>query len=1676
MPTPTIQRSVSSVWTIAFVMVCFFSARSQNASSGWVHAMEDQKAFIENRSQFDGLNRTDDQILYAIDHGDTKIFFTEKGITYLFTETEKKSEEELESEHPDWEKLSHAERERLEHEVEATTDVVHMLWVAPSSELKVVSEDKREDYYNYSVGDHSIDGIPAFKRIKYQNVFDGIDVLFEFHPEDGIKYSFIIRPGADPSQIAMRYESVNGQQLDEDGTLHLPTVFGDILEHAPVSFYKDGGQKIPSGFVLDGNIIHFQLDNYDPSRSVVIDPWVQTPTLASSNSVWECDVDQSSNVYIIGGENPLKLLKYNSGGALQWTFSTAYDTVGGDWLGCMATDFNGNSFVSNGSSAALTKVNSAGSQQFNVNGAGLSDEYWTISFNCDQTKLIIGGTTASGLFDLKAGIFDVSPSNGSILNTQAVAIGSTTSFPPTVQEVRSLSPSKNSRYYFLTHDTIGAIDQSFSPCYSGEPIFKEDHGYHLGYKMENYRPNNGNAGIRAIRANDSFVYTHNGTTVHKRSLINGAILGSATIPGGQSSTSLGLNVISNCGIDIDDCGNVYVGSTNGVYKYDANLNLITSSSTSFKVYAVKVNYNGEVVACGSTGTNADVNRTGYVQSLAMSACAPLENICCDPNICPAGPFCQTDAPVTLTAGDPGGVWAGDGITNSSTGVFDPSVAGPGVHTISYTLPCGADSIYISVSACTPLEVCLENNGDLTVLNGTGPYTWDEWVTGISTPITNQAECEACGYTWVPFVNTCSGGTTCASSAGWSNFATGTTVTPTNYPVRVVDAVGDSLVINDPNTLTPCTQCALPTVTYTTQDPACEGGADGSIDLTVTGASTYDFAWDNSATTEDISNLTAGGYQVTITDQTDQTCDTTFTVTLNDGTSPTISGISITDASCGNADGQIDVTAATATQFSSDGGTNFQASGSFPALAAGSYDIVVEDANGCQADSTVSVNNANGPSIDNLASTDPNCGASDGTIDITASGGATPLQYSIDNGVTFQSSGSFTGLNAGSFDIVVEDANGCQAVDQIDLNSSGGPTIDNVSTTDATCGVSNGQIDITASGGTPPLSYSIDNGTTTQTTSSFTGLAAGTYDVVVDDGQGCPATQQVTLNSSGGATIDNVAVTDATCGQADGQIDITASGGTAPLQYSTDNGLTFQNGSQFTGLLAGNYDLVVEDASGCQTTQSASVANGGAPTISSITPTDALCKGDCNGSIDVVAVGATQYSIDNGTTFQATGTFTGICAGTYDVVVDDGAGCQAFGQAVVGEPAAVTASSTSTDATCSGACDGTITVNAGGGVSPYQYSIDNGSSFQGSGNFASVCDGSYSIVVEDANGCQQTANETVNVPNPITFNFSTVDVTCFNDCDGSASVTVAGGTSPYSYSWSSLTGTGSTQSAVCAGTYTLTITDDSGCSVDTTFQITQPALVAIENVLVTAEGCEGDCDGSIIIQSSAANAFSIDGGDTFEPTADFLDLCSGDYAIMVLDTISGCGNSDSVAVAPGAHVVSDFVPRPDVVSEFDSEILFDNNSIGATMYEWHFGDENFSYDENPSYDFQNEPGTYLVCLVADNGLGCIDTSCKYVDVTPIFTIYVPNAFTPDVTTGKNDVFLPIIGGDYPDTYHLQIFDRWGERVFETNNIDTGWDGTYKDKQVQKGVYVWMIEVEKVEGGFNRKFVGHVSVVR
>ncbi|MBL7935253.1 MAG: T9SS type A sorting domain-containing protein, partial [Bacteroidia bacterium] len=454
--------------------------------------------------------------------------------------------------------------------------------------------------------------------------------------------------------------------------------------------------------------------------TVIIDPWIQTPAFASNlDCVWECEKDGAGNVYLIGGTNPMQLKKYNSTGVLQWTYNTPYDTTA--WLGTFAVDNVGNSYVTQGSAAQIVKVSPAGAVLWNNTNpfpTMILTEFWSLAFNCDQTKLIIGGTGGSYIPPYPY-IYEINMANGNVVSSVKVAgaksLGS---------EVRAIAPSGNGRYYFLTHDSIGYINQAFSSCpYSSSAGPRTNNSYTLSYKCENFRYDN--AGIAAIKANTSFVYTHWGDRLDKRSLATGAIVASVAIPSG------GFNggAVQNSGIDIDNCGNVYVGSTNAVVKYDGNtLTQLAIYPTTYIVYDIVINSNGDIVACGSTGNSSIPIRSGYIESISTGTCMPMTQVCCDASICSQNNFCINDLPTTLQTTSAGGAWSGTGISN--LGVFDPAMAGIGTHIIKYTLPCGSDSITATVHSCYTISVCI-TSGSLTALGGNGNYLWTSSTTSIN---------------------------------------------------------------------------------------------------------------------------------------------------------------------------------------------------------------------------------------------------------------------------------------------------------------------------------------------------------------------------------------------------------------------------------------------------------------------------------------------------------------------------------------------------------------------------------------------------------------------------------------------------------------------------------------------------------------------------------------------------------------------------------------------------------------------------------------------------------------------------------------------------------------------------------------------------------------------------------
>ena len=364
----------------------------------------------------------------------------------------------------------------------------------------------------------------------------------------------------------------------------------------------------------------------------------------------------------------------------------------------------------------------------------------------------------------------------------------------------------------------------------------------------------------------------------------------------------------------------------------------------------------------------------------------------------------------------------------------------------------------------------------------------------------------------------------------------------------------------------------------------------------------------------------------------------------------------------------------------------------------------------------------------LTTTDETCnGASDGTSLCTPTGGASPYTYNWSNGATFS---SLTNLSPATYSVTVTDANGCTANGSATVAPAAAISL-SVSATDETCAGGDGTANTSVTGGNAPFSYTWSNGATS---ANLTSLAAGTYSVAVTDANGCSANGSATVAPTAAISL-SVSATDETCAGGDGTANTSVTGGNAPFSYTWSNGATSAN---LTSLAAGTYSVTVTDANGC--TASGSVSIAAAPLFGlSISATDVRCPGGSDGSATVTPLGGTgpySFAWSNG---GSSSTIAGLAAGNYGVFVTDANGCQTDAFAQINQPFALTLSLSATNESVPNALDGTISLTANGGTTPYSYSWSNGAT---SKDLNGLSGGTYAVTLTDANGCIAIDSATV----------------------------------------------------------------------------------------------------------------------------------------------------------------------------------------------------------------------------------------------------------------------------------------------------------------------------------------------
>ncbi|GIV33764.1 MAG: hypothetical protein KatS3mg031_1299 [Chitinophagales bacterium] len=708
--------------------------------------------------------------------------------------------------------------------------------------------------------------------------------------------------------------------------------------------------------------------------------------------------------------------------------------------------------------------------------------------------------------------------------------------------------------------------------------------------------------------------------------------------------------------------------------------------------------------------------------------------------------------------------------------------------------------------------------------------------------------------------------------------------------------------------------ALMSVSVVATDVSCNGGNNGSVLATVTsGSAPFTYTWSpNLGNTALLTGLGVGTYSVTVTDATG--CTATGSATVSQPPVLTFT-TSVTPPVCnGGNDGSIAVTATGGTppyQYSSDGGNIFQNNNILTGLGAGTYTVVVKDANNCLAQNAVTIS-APAAIQPNLTVTNISCnGANDGAVTANPTNGTPPYEYSLDSG-PFLTTNSFTGLSTGFHLLTVRDANGCTASAGFNIFEPSvlGSIVQSV--TNVRCnGGSDGSFSVTGTGGVMPYTYSID-GTNYQSSGNFTGLTAGIYNIYVRDSNNCQTLNTVTIGEPAPLVPSVLFQINISCiGRTDGVVVLTASGGTAPYYFSK-NGINYVQSGFFDRLPGGNYTYYVRDDNNCEDSITFTIFEPDSLKIDVVSTTDATCLGISDGSITLSGSGGTPpYSFSyNGGPFQSSPTFNGLTAGDFPFTIRDDKFCETTDSFTIGFTTTVLLQVLNqVNVACNGDSSGSITVAASNGTPPYQYSLD-GVNFQNSGTFNNLPVGNYTVTARDAIGCLALQQVSITQAPPLNITLiRTVPASCFNSQDGLVEVNVTGGTAPYSFLWSN---NRTTQNLinVGGGTYTLTVTDGNNCTATFSATVGQSPVMFIGLESIHHVSCFGANDGSVNVNVTGGTPGYVYNWSNFTQNEDLVGVGPGTYSITAVDA-NNCSISDTFVITSPLELTASLVGTTDV---------------------------------------------------------------------------------------------------------------------------------------------------------------------
>jgi uncharacterized repeat protein (TIGR03803 family) len=680
--------------------------------------------------------------------------------------------------------------------------------------------------------------------------------------------------------------------------------------------------------------------------------------------------------------------------------------------------------------------------------------------------------------------------------------------------------------------------------------------------------------------------------------------------------------------------------------------------------------------------------------------------------------------------------------------------------------------------------------------------------------------------------------------------------------------------------------------------SCNAGTNGAASVSVSGGTTaYTYNWTPGNPTGDgtasVTGLTAGSWTCSVTDANSCVGSQIFTITQPSAL--VVSNLSQTNVSCNagtNGAASVSVSGGTTayTYNWTPGNPTGDGTASVTGLTAGSWTCTVTDANGCVGSQIFTITQPSALVVSNLSQTNILCNAgTNGAANVSVTGGTTAYTYNWTPGnPTGDGTASVTGLTAGTWTCTVTDANSCVGSQIFTITEPTSLVVSNLSQTNILCNAgTNGEANVSVSGGTTAYTYNWTPGNPTgDGTANLTGLTAGSWTCTVTDANGCVGAQIFTITEPTSLVVSNLSQTNILCNAGtNGEANVSVSGGTTAYTYNwTPGNPTGDGTANVTGLTAGSWTCTVTDANGCVGAQIFTITEPTALSASIQSQTNVLCNGLATGAASISVLGGTPtYTYAWLPSGGTSNSISSVSAGSYTCNVTDDNSCVTNQVVTITEPIALTTTTSNTNSTC-GSANGSASTIASGGTGAYNYLWDAATGGQTTATATSLSAGSYTVTITDANSC--SINDIVSVSDigGPTLSTTVSNILCNAACNGSITVNVTGGSSPFTYAWDAAAANQTTATAInlCAGSYGVVVTDNLGCISSISDLVTEPTAIIASTDFSSDVTCFSGSNGSATVSATGGAGFFVY---SWAPTGGVTAIATGLTALNYTVTIS-----------------------------------------------------------------------------------------------------------------------------------------------------------------------------------------------